>query len=369
MEKRTQKRLLIAAACILALLAAGALAAHVATRVVEARIVDWLGPWGKAGRIEVGLAEVVLYDVDIGAPDGWPAEKTLQAAHIACTPDWRSLVSRRLVIRTLTMDDFYLSARRSPHRIELLPTLSAKAREKREKDAREGKQPSRRWETEIGNAYLRDGRVDYYDTVAAKPAHRMAFDRMQAQVGPLYFPRRAEQTRILVSGRVLGKARSGTVAVDGWLAGTGNDADVRTRLHQVDVPALAPYLYKKAPAALAGGSVDLDMRTRIQQRRLDAAGHLELRDLRFGEGGENLLSLPRKAVLAALEDRNGTVSFDFTLTGNLDDPKFSLDDSLSMRMVGGLSKAIGVSAKGVAEGVGGAVRELGDALSDLVEQK
>jgi len=367
MDTRTKKRLLIAAICIVGLLAAGALAAHVAARVVQARIVDWLAPWGTAGRIDVGLAEVVLYDVDIGAPEGWPAERTLRAARIVCTPDWRSLASRRLVIRTLAMDDFYLSARRSAGRIEVLPTLSEKARRKREEDARAGKQPSQRWETEIGDAVLRNGRVDYYDTVAAKPAYRMSFEPMQARVGPLHFPQRPEPIKIQVDGRVADTR--GAVAVEGWVAGTMGDADVRTRLSQVPVTVLAPYLYKKAPAALAGGSADLDMRTRIQRRRLNAAGHLELRDLRFGADGDSLLSLPRKAAIAALEDRQGRVSFDFTLTGNLDDPKFSLDDDLSMRMAGGLAKAIGVSAKGVAEGVGGAVRELGDALSDLVNQE
>jgi len=369
MNPRTRKRLLIASACLLALLAATALAAHLAARMVESRVVALLGPSGHAARIDVGLSAVVLHDVEIGAPQGWPAPQTLRARTIVCTPDWRSLVSRRLLLRTLVVEDYYLSVRRSADGIELLPTLSASARDKRRQSAAQGEPPSQQWETEIGTAILRNGRLDYYDAVAAKPAHRIAFDQLQAKVGPLYFPKRADHTGIRVSGRVLGKSRSGTVDFEGWLAMAGGDADIHTRLAGVDVPVLGPYLYHGSADALGGGAASLDMRTRIAQRRLDASGHLDLRDLRFSSDSGGLASLPRKALVAALEDRNGDVAFDFTLTGNLDDPKFSLEDSLSMRVIGGLAKAVGVSAKGVAEGVGGAVRELGNALSDLLEQK
>ncbi|MBV7481413.1 DUF748 domain-containing protein [Bordetella sp. BOR01] len=369
MEKRTKKRLLIVSGCLVVLVAAAALATHLAARRVESRIVELLGPSGQAARIDVGLSEVVLHDVTIGAPAGWPAEHTLRAKRIVCTPDWRSLVSHRLVIHRLAIEDYYLSVRRSSKGIEVLPTLTAQAREKRRQSAAEGKDASERWETEIGSATLQDGQLDYYDAVVAKPPHRIAFDQLQAQIGPLHFPKRAEHTNIKVSGRTMGKSHSGTVAVDGWLAAASGDADVHTRLAQVDVSVLAPYLYHGSAAVLAGGVVGLDMRTRIVQRQLNAAGRLELRDLKFGGNGDRLLSLPRKAVIAALEDRNGKVAFDFTLTGNLDDPKFSLDDSISMRVIGGLGQAIGISAKGVAEGVGGAVQELGNALSDLVEQK
>jgi len=368
MNHRTRKRLSIAAACLLALLAATALAAYVAAQVVESRIVELLGPSGRAARIDVRLKEVVLHDVEIGAPKGWPAEHTLRARRIACTPDWRSLLSHKLLVRTLAVEDYYLSVRRSADGIELLPTLSAQARQKRQQSAAEGKDPSEQWETEIRSAVLRDGRVDYYDAVVAKPPHRVALAQLHAEIGPVYFPKRAERTNLKVSGQIPGKSRTGTTTVEGWLEAASGNADVRNRLSQVDVPVLAPYLYKGSAATLAGGAVDLDMHTRIERRRLNAKGHLELRGLRFGEG-DRLLSLPRKAVLAALEDRKGEVAFDFTLTGNLDDPKFSLDDSLSMRLAGGLAKGIGVSAKGMAEGVGGVVRELGDALSDLVEQK
>src|SRR5690606_40868867 len=149
MSPRHKKILLIAMACLLTLLAAGALAMHLAARVVEARILDFMGTTGRAADIDVGLKEVVLRDVVLGAPEGRPAERTPRARRIVCTPDWRSLVSRRLVLDTLVVEDYYMSVRRSRDGLEILPTLTARAREKRQESAAEGKDPSEQWQTEI----------------------------------------------------------------------------------------------------------------------------------------------------------------------------------------------------------------------------
>src|SRR5690606_41318099 len=110
-------------ACLLTLLAAGALAMHLAARVVEARILDFMGTTGRAADIDVGLKEVVLHDVVLGAPEGWPAEQTLRARRIVCTPDWRSLVPRRLVLDRLAAEDYYMSVRRTREGLEMLPSM------------------------------------------------------------------------------------------------------------------------------------------------------------------------------------------------------------------------------------------------------
>jgi hypothetical protein len=110
------------------------------------------------------------------------------------------------------------------------------------------------------------------------------------------------------------------------------------------------------------------MRTAIAKRELHASGTVALRSLKFSGDG-SLFSLPRKAVLAALKDNTGALRFDFALAGNLDNPKFSVTRGFSAQVAQGFSHAIGVGAEGAAEGVTGAVKELGNALSDLLSPK
>ena len=67
--------------------------------------------------------------------------------------------------------------------------------------------------------------------------------------------------------------------------------------------------------------------------------------------------------LAALK-RDGRIALKFTLEGRTDDPKFSLDENLAVRVAAGLGEAVGVSVKGVVEGVGSVIKGLLGGRSD-----
>lgn len=194
-----------------------------------------------------------------------------------------------------------------------------------------------------------------------------AIDQVHATIGPLQFPQGTQRTEIALTTRAVSKKKNGPVSIQGWLVLASQDTDMKIKLHDVQVPLVAPYLHKSAAATLADGSMALDMKLRIQKKYLNAQGSVTLSDLRFNDS-VILFSLPRKAVLAALKDRQGKVSFDFSVQGQLDDPKFALDDHLSARIAGGFAKAIGVSVQGVAEGTTDIIKGLGGALTDLLGQ-
>jgi uncharacterized protein involved in outer membrane biogenesis len=354
---------------IAVLAVAGVATMQVASRVVVARIESMLGPEGHAQDIDVGWNRVILKNVEIGAPPGWPAQQTLRAARVELEPDWSALLSNRIAIRRATLEDYYLSVLRTTDgRLRILPTIQERTG-KSEDGAVEGGSDNdgdkRKREVWVGRLVLEKGHLDFFDATVAKQPYRIPIDDLHADIGPLRAPAGADQTKLVLTGKLTGKKRSGTLNMDGWVVQSTKDSDVRTTLQGADVSLLAPYLQKHAPAALVGGQLDLNMRTRVASQRLNAQGTVTLQDLAFDNSGSTLLSLPRKAVLAALEDRKGKVTFDFTIEGNLHDPKFSLNDDISMRLAGGFAKAIGVSVEGVAGGVGGAVKGLGDTLNQI----
>jgi hypothetical protein len=88
------------------------------------------------------------------------------------------------------------------------------------------------------------------------------------------------------------------------------------------------------------------------------------------------MGVPREAVLSFLKDNGNSITLDFVLEGDINNPKFSLNETMSQRMavsmadllnvsIGGVAKgaaALGKegvnAAAGVVNGVGGAMREL-----------
>jgi hypothetical protein len=337
--------------------------AYTGTRIVESRIRGLLGSNGTAQSIHVGLAEVVLENVVIGAPSGWPADDSFRAARIIAVPQWRDLFAQRTHLKSLTVQNFYISALRAAKgKIVVLPTLR---HTDQNKPGETGSEEGANHTTLIDQFVFENGSLDFYDAVASKPPFKISVKPVNAQIGSIDFSSFNTRTQIDLNGTVLGKSHQGKLAVQGWLQADTLDAQIKTTLRSVDVRSLAPYLKRGTQAGLVGGAVDLDMTTRVDKQKMNARGVLSLRDLKVEDSG-GLLSLPRRAIIASLEDSSGKASFNFTLTGNVRSPTFAIEEGASTRIAGGLANLLGISIDGIASGVGGAVEGVGDAISGFL---
>jgi hypothetical protein len=337
--------------------------AYVGSLVIESRIREVLGKEGTAQRIHVGLSEVTLENVVIGAPSGWPADDSLRAARVIAVPQWTDFFQQRTHLKQVTVQNFYMSALRSARgKVVILPTLRRDAEDKSEGE--NAKDP-KKYTTLVDKFVFENGSLDFYDAVASKPPLKISIKPVNAQIGSIDFSNFNTKTDIDISGTVLGKTHQGKMAMQGWLQVDTLDAQVKTTLRGVDIRTLGPYLKPDAKAGLVGGAVDLDMTTRVENRKINARGVLSLRDLKL-EDSDGLLSLPRRAIIASLEDSSGKASFNFSLTGSVNAPTFTIEEGASTRIAGGLANLLGISIEGIASGVGGAVEGIGNAVSGFL---
>ena len=342
---------------IAALLAVLALAA---TRIAEQRIASMLGPRSQVGDVQVGFRRVVLTDVVVPGASG---QAGARAKHIELEPEWSSFLRHEAVFKQVTVEGFDFAVVRGPDGgMQIAPAVQAALRAG---DGGEGKS-RRTGPIRVADLILRDGRLDYLDGQIAKPPHRIPFTDVQAHLRPMTLPNDGAASDMEFSGKVEDNRNGESmVRAQGKVVVGGTDADMTVAVRNMDIRYAAPYLAENGAGSLTGGAMDLDMKTVIEKHALRASGTVALRGLKFGGEG-SLFSLPRKAVLAALEDKRGVVRFEFALSGRLDNPKFSVTRGFSAQVAQGFGHAIGVGAQGAAEGVTGAVKELGNALSDLL---
>lgn len=352
-----------ALAVVVLLVAVVAVLAFAAVRIAEQRIANMLGPRSQVGDVRVGFTRVVLTDVVVNGGQG---QADARARRIELEPEWSALLRQEAVFTRVVVEGFdFAVVREADGDMSIAPALQAALRTGERGDGR-----SRRGTViRIADLALRDGRLAFEDAAVSRPAHRIPFNGVQARLRPVAIPGDGTHSDMEFSGDIDdqrgGKA---TVRAQGWLVVGGTDADIKVAVRNMDVRHAAPYLAENGAGSLAAGAMDLDMRTAIAKRELHASGTVALRSLKFSADG-SLFSLPRKAVLAALKDNTGALRFDFALAGNLDNPKFSVTRGFSAQVAQGFSHAIGVGAEGAAEGVTGAVKELGNALSDLLSPK
>ncbi|MFF7400442.1 DUF748 domain-containing protein [Achromobacter sp. NPDC008082] len=345
---------------VLVLIALAAVLAFAATRIVEQRIAGMLGPRGQVADIQVGFHQVVLTEVNV---PGSANQSAVSAKRVVLEPEWSAFLRHEAVFKTVVVEGFNFSViRGADGDMQIAPALQTALHSG---DGGDGK--SRRpMPVHVGELILRDGRLDYLDAVVAKPPHRIPFKNVQARLSPLAIPGDGTQSNMEFNG-VVEDNRNGeaTVHAQGWLVVGSTDADMKVAVRNMDIRHAAPYLSANGAGTLTGGAMDLDMTTRIAKRELRASGTVALRGLQFSGDG-SLFSLPRKAVLAAMKDKSGALRFEFALRGSLDNPKFSVTRGFAAQVARGFGRAIGVGAEGAAQGVGGAVKELGDAISDML---
>jgi hypothetical protein len=344
---------------------------------MKERIVETLGPNGSVEDIDVGFGHVTLSRVRIRGPQGWPASDAMRAERVLLDLDMRSILRRPLHLRSVSVDNYYLAIVRSAGgRVQILPglretasTADAVPNSKQTDHATDHAQE----EKLIDHISFERGSMEFYDQTVQTPPYRILISDTRATVDHLHLPALNDRTDLSMSGSIKGPSHTGAVTWGGWMVIASKDSQTRATLRGVDIATLDPYLLKKAAtkATVTGGTIDMNVDATVKDYRIHAPGTVTLNHLQIGDSGngaDTFMSIPTKLAIAALKDRKQQIKLDFTLEGDLRDPKFSLSESLSKKLAAGFAKALGVSAEGVAKGAGDTVRGIGNALKNLLGQ-
>jgi hypothetical protein len=363
------RRLATRTAIVLVILGgAAAVGLHFATKALKTQVQQALGADSEVGDIAVGWSAIEVRGVRIHAPQGWPAPDTLRAQRIVVTPDLRSLLSAKIHISSITVDDAYLSVWRTREgRLRLLPSLL-----ENKKPATAGASSSTSPTVQIGAIELRGGVVEFFDSsVSARTnpgPHKLRLEQLQVSVDDLQVPALAGRTKLKLDGTIKGVQRDGALSLHGWAELADKNSELTTKLHGIDLLVLQPYLIKASETGVKRGTLDLNLTSNVRANRLHAPGTVTLTGLELAPSSgtfATFMGVPRQAVVAALKNRNDQIAVSFALEGNLDDPQFSLNDSFAKRVGTAAAETLGISIEGLTRNVGNAAEGLGNTVKKL----
>jgi hypothetical protein len=358
--------LLTTLAVALLLLALLPLGFHFAVKRLKADLESVLGERSSVGAVEVGWNALTLRDVVVRAGSSWPVKEELRARSVRIRPSLLSLLSHDIVIHEVALDAAYLSMLRTRNgRLRVLPAVlepaAAPAAELADETADAA--PARRVLLEA--ITLSGSALDYCDASVARKPHCIALRELNGQFTALALPALDAHSSLKLDGIVEGRQGKGRLSLNGDLTIFNRDMDLRLALAGVDLRTVEPYLIKAADTGVRHGTLDLDLHAKVSQRHLNAPGQLTLSDLELAENGGSFLGMPRSAVVVAMKDQEGRIRVDFTLQGNLDDPKFSLNEVMSTRIAAAVAQGLGISLQGMVGGVGKAAGGIGEGLRKL----
>lgn len=193
----------------------------------------------------------------------------------------------------------------------------------------------------VGRVVIADGAADFADRSLPLPFSA----KISALNGEL-------STIATASTEPSSVSLEGSVDEYGFLRVTGSvtplapakNTDIRAEFENVAMPKFSAYSVPFAGRKIASGRLDLDLGYRVTDGRLVGDNSIVLREFELGEQvpHPDAMSLPLGLAVALLKDSSGNIDVDLPITGDLDDPQFSIG-GVVMRALGNLIVKIATS--------------------------
>lgn len=118
--------------------------------------------------------------------------------------------------------------------------------------------------------------------------------------------------------------------------------DVAMDFRNMDLTTFNPYSGKYAGYDISKGKLSTRLNYKIRDRTMDAQHHIVVDQLEFGKetGSKDAVPIPVKLAVSLLKDRNGVITLDLPVSGNLDDPEFKLGPLVWKVVINLLTKAV-----------------------------
>jgi hypothetical protein len=347
---RKPVRILIIAGSVLAILTVVTLfwLSRNLTRLIETTLQKNLGPDFSLGSIEAGWNRVVLTDVRIRRGGPGPFPHRLLIPRLVLTPSFRALASRRIEIKQLTVERPQVLIEIGPDGKVIAPLPATQKQHTAVPE--QGNSPA--FSTAIGKIELTDGELIILDRHSKRRAavgisnpkdgyHLLRFPKLQLTCGPFNYPLLNQAMPLSFS---LAAPQAGSLTVKGQISPASLDSSLKLSLRQWDITRFRPYYLKPGDFDVNHGSLDGDANITISKQHLNIPGEIRIKGLELKQGGGRgfFLGLPARAVLAFLKNNKDEIAVQFTLAGDLANPRFQLRQSLVDQIATGVASKIGI---------------------------
>ncbi len=175
----------------------------------------------------------------------------------------------------------------------------------------------------IGQIVINDGSANFAD-LSLTPNFATAAQQLNGQIGTID-NRKPLPAKVEVQGKV---DRYAPVTIKGALNPFDPLAslDIATSFKRVELTTLTPYSGKFAGYRIRKGRLNLDLHYLITKGQLKAENKVVVEQLQLGEkvDSPDAVDLPIRLAVALLKDTQGKISIELPVSGDLNNPQFSV---------------------------------------------
>ena len=345
------KKWLIGAGILAALLIGGYFVlTFYALKFIQPRLQTSMRPGFTLNEIE--LKATYLSARGIHYEDPGSKQRFFQAEEIRVYPSLLSFLKKSLRIKKLTFlqPSFFFYRSREGRMVGPWMTLE-KESEGKEVPAGEVKKGGESVEVQIDRIQVRNGSVDFEDGKTGDPSSQIRLRALNFEIEDIEYPLASSHSPVELNGKIEGRTQEGSIRIHGWVDVKTIDMETSLEIRGVDVTTFEPYYRKRVSAEIESGTLDLETRIAVKEKRVDAPGELNLINLRIKEGEGTVLWIPAKTLVSLLEKKGNQLKAKFRVKGNVDNPRFSLQETFLTQIAISLAQALGIPIQVIGEEV------------------
>ena len=194
---------------------------------------------------------------------------------------------------------------------------------------------------QIGETDIRQGKANFKDLSLPLPfaAEIAKLDGDLSTISTVS----SAPTRVDVKGQVdeFGTASiSGNVRVFDPL----NLMDIQVEFANLNMPTLSPYTVEFVGQKVESGKLDVNLGYKFDKGQMEGSNAIVIDQFTLGEKvpSDNAMNLPLGLAVALLKDKDGVIDIDLQVSGNVDDPEFSVA-GLILKALGNLVTKVATS--------------------------
>ena len=191
----------------------------------------------------------------------------------------------------------------------------------------------------LGPVDIKNMKLDFEDKNLAIP-FRTTITKLNGEISELK-SKKSSTSKLFIKGIV---DKYGLAEITGTI--NPNDikilTDINMKFQNISMNSFTPYSAKFVGREIKDGKLELDLNYNITKSNLHAKNNIVIKQLSLGNKVESTdaISLPLDLAITLLEDSSKTIDINLPVSGNVDDPEFSIASIIWKAFVNLITKAI-----------------------------
>ena len=281
---------------------------------------------------ETKLRTTYLSATGIRYEDPDSKQRFLQIEEIRVYPSLLSLLKRSLHLKELTIlqPSFFFYRSREGRMVGPWVTTK-KEREGEEVSDEKKKKSGEPIQFQIDRIRIQNGSIDFEDRKVGDPPAQIKLRDMDFEIRNIGYPVTSVHSPVKLKAKMDGKGQEGSIDIKGWIDAKKMDMETSLKIREIEVKTFEPYYRKRVTAEIESGTMDMDSKIAVKEKRIDAPGEFDLINLHVKEGGGAVFWIPAETLVSLLEKKGHQIRVKFHVKGNMEEsqiqPSGDLPDS------------------------------------------